>query len=81
MVQPRLEQRIAALQAEEEVAKIRPPLDGRQIMDHLGLEPGPVVGRARTMLLEARLDHGPMSPEQAYALLDAWAESEGLSGA
>lgn len=74
-----LEQRIAELQEAEEVAKIRPTLDGREIMEHLGLEPGPAVGKARQMLLEARLDRGPMSREQAYDLLDAWASEEGIT--
>jgi poly(A) polymerase len=71
-----LEARIARLEAEEELAKIRPQLDGRQIMRHLGLPPGPSIGEARQMLLEARLDAGPMTDEQAYALLDAWAREQ-----
>ena len=68
-----LEARIARLDAEEQLAQIRPPLDGNQIMAHLGLPPGPVVGRAREMLLEARLDRGPMTEQEAYRLLDEWA--------
>jgi poly(A) polymerase len=68
-----LEARIARLETEEELRAIRPALDGRQIMAHLGLQPGPLVGQARAMLYEARLEHGPMTEEQAYALLDAWA--------
>lgn len=67
-----LERRIDRLEHEEELRAIRPTLDGRQIMMHLGLPPGPLVGAARTMLLEARIDHGPMADEQAYALLDRW---------
>ena len=74
-----LEARIEQLQQAEEIARIKPPLDGREIMDHLGLGPGPLVGRARAMLLEARLDDGPMTDEAAYALLDAWAAEQGLS--
>lgn len=73
-----LEARIAALQAEEEIRSIRPALDGREIMDYLGLEPGPLVGRARTALLNARLERGPMTAQEAYALLDAWAREQGL---
>ncbi len=68
-----LETRIARLEAEEELRAIRPALDGRQIMARLGLKPGPLVGQARSMLYEARLEHGPMTEEEAYALLDAWA--------
>lgn len=75
-----LEARIARLDAEEQIAQIRPPLDGNQIMAYLGLEPGPAVGQAREMLLEARLDQGPMSEEQAYRLLDEWAAEQGLAG-
>ncbi|MDQ3538872.1 MAG: CCA tRNA nucleotidyltransferase [Actinomycetota bacterium] len=73
-----LEARIARLQAEEELARIRPQLDGRQIMRHLGLPPGPDIGKARQMLLEARLDSGPMTDQQAYDLLDAWARERDL---
>jgi poly(A) polymerase len=47
-------------------------------MSHLGLRPGPLVGEAWQMLLEARLDHGPMSEAEAYALLDAWATERDL---
>ena len=68
-----LEERIARLEAEEELAKIRPPLDGRQIMELLGISPGPLVGQAREYLLELRLDRGPMSEEEATQALLAWA--------
>ena len=67
-----LEARIAELTAQEELASIRPDLDGRQIMDHLGLGAGPDVGRALSHLLELRLDRGPMEPEEAYRELDLW---------
>ena len=74
-----LEERIARLEAEEELAKIRPPLDGRQVMEVLGVRPGPVVGRALAHLLELRLDHGPMTEEEAISALLAWAASEGVT--
>lgn len=67
-----LEERIAALAAQEELAAIRPDLDGRQVMDHLGVPPGRVVGDALDHLLEVRLDEGPMTADEAYARLDAW---------
>ncbi len=67
-----LERRIAELREKEELAAIRPDLDGRQVMDHLGLAPGPVVGRALAYLLEERLEHGPHSEDEALALLDQW---------
>ncbi|MGH8932243.1 MAG: CCA tRNA nucleotidyltransferase [Egibacteraceae bacterium] len=70
-----LEARIARLAEQEELARMRPALDGNQIMAHLGLRPGPLVGEAWNMLLEARLDLGPMSEEAAYELLDRWFEA------
>ena len=73
-----LEARIAELRAQEELAGIRPQLDGRAVMEHLGVAPGPVVGRALAFLLELRLDEGPMSDEDAYARLDAWAVEQGI---
>lgn len=67
-----LEARIAELAEAEELAKIRPDLDGDQIMAHLGIGPGRDVGEALAMLLEVRLDEGPLDPDDAYARLDAW---------
>ena len=55
-----LERRIAELREQEELDAIRPPLDGRQVMEHLGVKPGRVVGEALDFLLEARLDDGPI---------------------
>jgi len=67
-----LEARIDRLSAEEELASIRPDLDGNQIMDLLGIGPGREVGEAYRFLLELRLDNGPMSPEEAAAALREW---------
>jgi poly(A) polymerase len=67
-----LEARIARLSEEEELAAIRPDLDGTQIMAILGIAPGPTVGKAYRFLLEHRLDHGPMSEEAARDALLAW---------
>lgn len=67
-----LEERIAELQAREQVLAIRPDLDGRQVMTHLGIEPGPVVGEALEFLLELRLEEGPLGDEEALRRLDAW---------
>ena len=60
-----LEERIARLSEEEELASIRPDLDGNQIMEILGIGPGREVGEAYRFLLELRLDHGPMSEQDA----------------
>jgi len=67
-----LEERIAALQAQEELSKIRPDLDGRQVMDRLGLTPGREIGEALDFLLELRLDEGPLGEDEAYRRLDTW---------
>jgi poly(A) polymerase len=67
-----LEARIDELRAHEELDAIRPELDGRQVMDHLGLAPGPAVGRALAFLLEVRLDDGPLGEEEVLRRLDAW---------
>jgi poly(A) polymerase len=67
-----LEARIAELQAQEELAAIRPDLDGNQVMTRLGLKPGREVGEALSFLLELRLDEGPLGEEEAGRRLDAW---------
>jgi poly(A) polymerase len=67
-----LEARIERLAEEEELASLRPDLDGNQIMTILGIPPGREVGEAYRFLLEARIDHGPMTPEQAESLLREW---------
>lgn len=73
-----LEERIEVLREEEELASLRPALDGNQIMRYLGLDPSPVVGEALDFLMEIRLDEGEISEEQAYARLAAWAKARGL---
>jgi poly(A) polymerase len=72
-----LVERIASLRDREELDAIRPPLDGRQVMAYLGVPPGPIVGDALDFLLDARLDEGPLSAEDAYARLDHWARERG----
>ncbi|WP_374454900.1 CCA tRNA nucleotidyltransferase [Nocardioides sp.] len=67
-----LEERIARLSEEEELAAIRPDLDGNQIMGILGIGPGREVGEAYRWLLELRMDEGPKSPEAAEAALREW---------
>ncbi len=72
-----LEERIARLAEEEELASIRPDLDGNQIMEILGIGPGREVGRAYKHLMELRMDRGPMSQEEATAALLEWWSSQG----
>lgn len=67
-----LEARIANLTAKEELAAIRPDLDGQQIMATLDIKPGPEVGKAYKFLLNLRLDEGPHTPDEAKNALLAW---------
>jgi poly(A) polymerase len=67
-----LEERIGVLAAEEELAAVRPDLDGAEIMRILDVKPGPVVGEAYRFLLELRLDEGPIGPDAAAERLRAW---------
>ncbi|HEX3512952.1 MAG TPA: CCA tRNA nucleotidyltransferase [Trebonia sp.] len=73
-----LEARIEVLREEEELDKIRPELDGEQIMRILGLTPGPLVGQAWNYMLEVRLSKGMLGPERATQELLRWASAEGL---
>ena len=73
-LQDDLEERIARLAEQENLDALRPPLDGKQVMDHLGVEPGPVVGQALDFLMELRLERGPIPEDEAFELLDAWAK-------
>jgi poly(A) polymerase len=75
-----LEERIEVLAEQEELASIRPDLDGRQIMAHLGIEPGRLVGEALDHLLELRLEEGPLGEEEAYRRLDSWWAAHGERG-
>ncbi|WP_342023264.1 CCA tRNA nucleotidyltransferase [Arthrobacter citreus] len=67
-----LEARITALAEQEELAAIRPDLDGEAIMALLDIRPGPVVGRAYRFLLEERMENGPSTEAEAAALLHSW---------
>jgi len=70
-----LEDRIAELRKQEEIDALRAPIDGNDVIAHLGVEPGPIIGQAMRMLLEHRIEHGPYEPEEAYRLLDEWTRS------
>ena len=72
-----LEERILKLMEEEELEKIRPDLDGLEIMEILGISPSPIVGRAYQYLLDLRMDRGPLGPDVAKAeLLKWWSENQ-----
>ncbi|SDE55974.1 CCA tRNA nucleotidyltransferase [Rhodococcus tukisamuensis] len=67
-----LEQRIARLAEQEDLARVRPDLDGNAIMELLGIPAGPEVGKAWNFLKELRLDRGPLSRDEAEAELLKW---------
>jgi poly(A) polymerase len=73
-----LEDRIAELREQEELDKIRPDLDGNEIMSLLGLRPGPAVGKAYNYMMELRMAEGELGKERATAELLRWAAAEGL---
>jgi poly(A) polymerase len=79
LLQDELEERIARLAEQENLEAMRPTLDGRQVMERLGLEPGPVVGEALAFLLEIRMERGELPEEEAHELLAAWARERGIS--
>jgi poly(A) polymerase len=72
-----LEQRIEQLAQEEELAAIRPDLNGNEIIEILGIKPGPIVGQAYEYLLELRMEHGPLGRERAISELIKWSEQRG----
>ncbi|MGD9793447.1 MAG: CCA tRNA nucleotidyltransferase [Acidimicrobiia bacterium] len=67
-----LEARIAELAEQEALGALRPDLDGVAVMEHLGVAPGPVVGKALAFLMELRLEEGPLGEDEAKRRLDAW---------
>ena len=67
-----LEERIAVLAEQEELAALRPPIDGNDVMRYLDIPPSRAVGEIMDMLLERRIEEGPYTPEEAYAMLDDW---------
>ena len=74
-----LEARIASLEEQEDLERIRPDLDGNEIMTELGVGPGPLVGRAYRHLLELRMEHGPLGRERAVEELRRWAAEQGTT--
>jgi poly(A) polymerase len=72
-----LEARIAELAAREDLQRVRPDLDGNEIMELLGIPPGPHVGEAWRYLKELRLDRGPLTREEATAELMDWWRTRG----
>jgi poly(A) polymerase len=73
-----LEERIARLAEQEDLARVRPDLDGNAIMELLGIPPGPLVGDAWRHLKEIRLERGPLDHAEAVEELSRWARDQGL---
>ncbi|WP_297610711.1 CCA tRNA nucleotidyltransferase [Nocardia sp.] len=71
-----LEARIVVLQEQEDLDRVRPDLDGNAIMELLGIQPGPDVGKAWKFLKELRLDRGPLPREDAEAALVEWWQTQ-----
>jgi len=72
-----LEARIAELAAREDLERVRPDLDGNEIMQILGIPPGPRVGEAWRYLKELRLERGPLPRDEATAELLSWWKARG----
>ena len=71
-----MEQRVRDLKEKEDFDAIRPDLNGDEIMQLLGIEPGPLVGKAYKHMLEYRLDNGPVERDVAVAELNRWYEEQ-----
>ncbi|HEX2420911.1 MAG TPA: CCA tRNA nucleotidyltransferase, partial [Acidimicrobiia bacterium] len=74
-----LEERIAALRQREALDALRPPIDGHQVMDFLGIKPGPAVGEIMDLLYERRIEEGPFTEEEALAMVKEWWEGRPAS--
>jgi len=73
-----LESRIRELKAQEELDRIRPDLNGEEIMEILGITPSRIVGQAYDYLLELRMERGPLGKQSATQELLAWASEKEL---
>ena len=72
-----LELRIEKLKEQEELDALRPDIDGKEIMEILGIKPSPLVGQAYDYLLELRIERGPLGKEAAQAELLKWWDANG----
>ncbi len=72
-----LEERITELREQEDLDRLRAPVNGHQIMAYLGIPPGPPVGEIMKILLERRIEEGPYSQEQALQTARKWAIAKG----
>ena len=63
-----MEKRIEEVKEKEELEKLRPPVDGNEIMEILEIEPGPSLGKIMKSLYEQRINEGEVSKEEAIKL-------------
>jgi poly(A) polymerase len=73
-----LEKRIAELGAKEEISRLRAPIDGHQVMEYLGIGPGPQIGDIMGLMLERRIEEGPYTKGEAFAMVRQWAIAQGI---
>jgi poly(A) polymerase len=74
-----LEERIARLSEQEELASLRAPINGNDVMAYLGLQSGPAIGEIMTILLEKRIEDGPYPASEAYEIARSWALEKGMA--
>jgi poly(A) polymerase len=74
-----LEARIAELAEREELGKIRPPLDGHDVMAFFDIKPSPLVGESLRFLTDLRMDRGPIGRKEAFVELERWGAERGLT--
>ena len=74
-----LERRIAELAEADRRAAERPDMDGNAVMEYLGIEPGPAVGQAVKMLLEAKRNEGELDRGELERRLDEWCGEQNKS--
>ena len=67
-----MEARIAEVSAREELASLRPEIDGQHVMELLGVPAGPAVGAALEFLMDIRLEEGLLGEEVIIARLREW---------
>jgi poly(A) polymerase len=67
-----MEARVTELKKKEDLESIRPDINGSQIMELLGVQPGPIVGKAYTHMLEYRMENGEVGYDAAVAELKKW---------
>ncbi len=67
-----LEQRIADLAAREELAAMRPEMQGDQVMEFLNVKPGRHVGEALNFLMEIRIEEGLLGDQEIRRRLKSW---------